>query len=62
MTNHIKNMEWANVPYYKKQSIMREIYYDKYDFFYSFTVLYKKIIGWSIIGLFSCPSSDFTLS
>lgn len=22
-------MEWANVPYYKKQSIMREIYYDK---------------------------------
>lgn len=42
MTNHIKNMEWANVPYYKKQSIMREIYYDKYDFFYSFTVLYKK--------------------
>ena len=51
MTNHIKNMEWANVPYYKKQSIMREIYYDKYDFFYSFTVLYKK----QLIG----PIEDF---
>ena len=29
-------MEWANVPYYKKQSIMREIYYDKIRFLVQF--------------------------